>query len=405
MNAMTPSLRATCARQPAAANLVLRLLDGLAGGALAVHLPSGERVQAGAGPLRASVEVRDWRMFEAVLAAGDIGLGESYVAGEWECDDPAALMTLLAANRGALGRAVYGNALALLRYRLTHRLRANTRGGSRRNIAAHYDLGNDFYALWLDPTMSYSSALFEGEAARPLEEAQLAKYRRVLRALGARPEQRILEIGCGWGGFAEVAAREFGCRVDGVTLSERQLEYARARARAGGYAERVRYDLRDYRDLQGRYEHIVSIEMFEAVGERWWSRYFRTLRECLAPGGKALVQTITIADPLFARYRRGTDFIQRHVFPGGMLPAPAAFVRHAHDAGLAVETDLAFGRDYARTLAHWRQRFEAAAAQVRAQGFDQRFLRLWRFYLAYCEAGFAAGSTDVHQYVLKERAS
>jgi cyclopropane-fatty-acyl-phospholipid synthase len=266
---------------------------------------------------------------------------------------------------------------------------------------AHYDLGNDFYTLWLDPTMSYSSALFSGDAQRSLQAAQLAKYRRILRCLNARPGQRVLEIGCGWGGFAEVAAREAGLDVLGVTLSPAQLEYARQRIAKAGLNEQVRLELCDYRDLSGeKFDHIVSIEMFEAVGERWWPSYFKTLARMLAPEGRAMVQSITIQDELFPRYRRGTDFIQQHVFPGGMLPSPSAFSRQAAKAGLAVRDVFAFGPDYSRTLAEWSTRFEQQWPAIEAQGFDQRFLRLWRFYLGYCQAGFNSGCTDVMQFEL-----
>jgi cyclopropane-fatty-acyl-phospholipid synthase len=267
---------------------------------------------------------------------------------------------------------------------------------------AHYDLGNDFYSLWLDPTMSYSSALYEGDAARPLAEAQLAKYRRILQRLGASPGQRILEIGCGWGGFAEVAAREAGVEVVGVTLSPAQLEYAQARMRRAGLDGQVRLLLCDYRDLGvEQFDHIVSIEMFEAVGERWWPSYFNALRRLLKPGGRAVVQSITIRDELFARYRRGTDFIQQHVFPGGMLPSPSAFAGQASRAGLALTNSHAFGPDYARTLAAWAQTVEQRWTEVAALGFDERFHRIWRFYLAYCEAGFDSGCTDVMQFELR----
>jgi len=388
---------------PRSAALLLRLLEGLEGGRLNIALPSRDTRTLGSGAHAADMHVGDWAVFGEVLAKGDIGLAESYIDGRWETPDLAGLLTLLARHRDLLQRAVYGSAWQLLGYRLAHLLRANTRSGSRRNIAAHYDLGNDFYRLWLDPTMTYSSALFEGDATRSLACAQRAKYRRILDRLGVRPDEHVLEVGCGWGGLAEVAAQEYGARVTGITLSQRQLEYARERAARGGWSDRASFELRDYRDAGGRYQHIVSIEMFEAVGERYWPVYFRRLRELLAPGGRALVQTITIAEQHFARYRRGTDFIQRHIFPGGMLPSPAAFERRAASADFRVAERFAFGRDYGRTLALWRDRFEAAWPQIASHGFDERFRRLWRFYLAYCEAGFRAGSTDVYHYLLERR--
>jgi cyclopropane-fatty-acyl-phospholipid synthase len=285
-------------------------------------------------------------------------------------------------------------------YRLRHWLRPNTRAGSRKNIHAHYDLGNDFYRLWLDSTMTYSSALFEGDLTRSLADAQSAKYARILRELDAQPGQHILEVGCGWGGFAEHAARA-GCRVTGITISAAQLEYAQRRIAAAGLQDRVELKLQDYRDLDGHFDHVVSIEMFEAVGERYWSGYFGMLRDRLKPGGRAVVQTITIAEAKFERYRKGTDFIQQYIFPGGMLPSPQRFTGEASGCGLAVKHMHPFGQDYAETLRRWHQVFDCVETDVKAQGFDERFMRTWRFYLAYCEAGFRSRATDVVQAVLE----
>ena len=269
---------------------------------------------------------------------------------------------------------------------------------------AHYDLGNDFYKLWLDPSMSYSSALFADDTARSMESAQEAKYRRILHKLKAQPGQRVLDIGCGWGGFAEIAAREFGLHVVGITLSPAQLDYARQRMSRAGLEGLVSLELCDYRDLSGeKFDHIVSIEMFEAVGERWWPGYFKTLKRMLAPDGRAVVQSITIKDELFPRYRRGTDFIQQHVFPGGMLPSPSVFSSQAAKAGLSVREAFAFGPDYSRTLADWSSNFEQHWPTIEAQGFDTRFHRLWQFYLGYCQAGFNSGCTDVMQFELVHR--
>lgn len=382
---------------PSATRLALELLDGLQGGALAIELPDGQDVRVGHGGLVAHWRVRDHAVFEAALARGDIGLAEAWMDGLWDTDHLAAMLGLLAANRETLGRAVYGRALRLLAARMWHLLRANTRRGSRRNIEAHYDLGNDFYALWLDETMTYSAAVFESPD-ESLADAQRRKYRRILDRLGARPGQSILEIGCGWGGFAEVATTEYGCHVHGLTLSPSQLAYARERAAHGGFDDRARFELCDYRDVTGQFDHIVSIEMIEAVGERFWPVYFGRIHDLLKPGGRCVIQAITIADKLFGRYRRGTDFIQRYIFPGGMLPSPAAVARQAERAGLRACGDFAFGRDYAHTLAHWLKRFDARESEVRAQGFSERFLRMWRFYLGYCEAGFSAGDIDVHHY-------
>jgi cyclopropane-fatty-acyl-phospholipid synthase len=258
---------------------------------------------------------------------------------------------------------------------------------------AHYDLGNDFYRLWLDPGMSYSSALYRAVDAGDLESAQRAKYRRLLRRLHAEPGQSVLEIGCGWGGFAEIAVEE-GLKVTGLTLSPAQLEWARKRVPEADLR------LQDYRDTSERFDHIVSIEMFEAVGERWWPTYFRTIAQALKPGGRAVIQSITIRDDLFDGYRKGTDFIQQYVFPGGMLPSRSAFRAAAAKQGLTVHGEYAFGKDYARTLAEWRHAFENNWPQIAALGFDEQFRRLWRMYLSYCEAGFLAGNIDVVHFEL-----
>jgi cyclopropane-fatty-acyl-phospholipid synthase len=390
---------------PAAARFLFNRLSQLRCGSLELVCPGGARLAfpgLAPGP-HASLELGDWDVCGEMLRRGDIGCAETYIDGRWRSDDLTALLTLAAFNERAVERALHGSRWATFAYRLRHWLRANTRGGSRRNIHAHYDLGNDFYRLWLDRGMTYSAALFGGDAALDLERAQRAKYERILDRLGAGPGDRILEIGCGWGGFAEHAAASRGCRVTGVTVSQAQLDYARRRIDAAGLGDRVALELRDYRDLEGRYDHVVSIEMFEAVGERYWPRYFEAVRAALKPGARALVQTITIAESKFERYRSGTDFIQQYIFPGGMLPSASRFEREAARAGLDTEGCHRFGLDYAETLKRWHARFDAAAGAVRALGFDERFLRLWRFYLAYCEAGFRAGSTDVMQIELVRR--
>ena len=389
---------------PRAARAVLGLLQKIRHGMIDVRLPDGSQVRCGAGVPASTLAISDWAVFDQILERGDVGFAEAWIAGEWDSQDLTGLLTLLAVNRDALSQAVYGQWWNLLAARCRHLFNDNTRQGSRRNIMAHYDLGNDFYQHWLDPTMSYSSALYSGNAQRSLQQAQQAKYRRILRRLNAQPGQRVLEIGCGWGGFAEIAAREAGAHVTGVTLSPAQLEYAQRRMTRAGLGAQVSLELRDYRDLAGEtFDHIVSIEMFEAVGERWWTSYFRTIQRMLTPGGRALVQSITIDDALFARYRRGTDFIQQQVFPGGMLPSPTAFRRQAAKAGLVVRDEHAFGPDYARTLAEWSVRFEAEWPAIKQLGFDDRFHRLWRFYLAYCQAGFNSGCTDVMQFELVHR--
>lgn len=370
---------------------VLGLLESLRGGLLEVRLPDGTHHLFGQGESTVTLQVHDEAMFGAVLARGDIGFCEAYIDGQWDTPDLAALLTRLANNRDVLKKAVYGSWPELLAARLRHWANRNSRVGSRRNIMAHYDLGNEFYRLWLDETMSYSSALYSKGA--DLAAAQRAKYCRILGRLGAKPGETVLEIGCGWGGFAEMAVAD-GLRVTGLTLSPAQLDWARRRVATADFR------LQDYRDTAESYDHVVSIEMFEAVGERWWPTYFGTLARALKPGGRAVVQSIVIRDDLFSAYRRGTDFIQQHVFPGGMLPSRAAFRKAAAKQGLAVRDEFAFGRDYARTLAEWRQAFEARWPQVEALGFDASFRRLWHLYLAYCEAGFLAGSIDVVQFEL-----
>lgn len=371
---------------------ILRLLERIEGGTLQVRLPDGANLDFGAGLPAAVLQVHDETLFSRVLARGDIGFAEAYLDGQWDAPDLAGLLTLLANNRDTLRRAVYGDWRRLCAARLHHLFNRNSRTGSRRNIMAHYDLGNDFYRLWLDGSMSYSAALFAGRDIS-LEAAQAAKYRRVLERLQAQPGESVLEIGCGWGGFAEIATR-CGLDVNGITLSPAQLAWAAHRVPA------AEFRLQDYRDVRERYDHVVSIEMFEAVGARWWPAYFATVREALKPGGRALIQSITLRDDLHAAYRKGTDFIQQYVFPGGMLPSRAEFRRQAARQGLAVRDEFAFGTDYARTLALWRESFEARWRDIAALGFDERFRRLWRFYLAYCEAGFRAGSIDVVQFEL-----
>ena len=373
--------------------LVFELLEKIRGGLLEIRLPDGARFLFGEGEPGVTMQVNDETVFARVLAKGDIGLAEAYLDGEWDSPDVTALLALLARNRDALRDAVYGSWRQLLAARLRHWFNRNSRAGSKRNIMAHYDLGNDFYRLWLDPGMSYSSALFDGTSDQPLQAAQDAKYRRILSRLAAEPGQRVLEIGCGWGGFAEMATHD-GLAVTGLTLSPAQLAWARQRVPSADLR------LQDYRDTTERFDHVVSIEMFEAVGERWWPTYFRTVANALKPEGRAVIQSITIRDDLFATYRRGTDFIQQYIFPGGMLPSRAEFRAQAARQGLVVRDEYAFGVDYARTLALWRDAFDAHWPQVAALGFDEPFRRLWRLYLSYCEAGFLAGNIDVVQFEL-----
>jgi len=402
-HALSPNGRA--GRTPAAARLLFALLGRLTDGELWLTAPDAtvhRFGKPGSGGHRALVTLADWRVAREVLSGGDVAFAEAYIDGRWETPDLTALLTVLAANQPALERAFYGGAWRRTLLRLRHWLNANTRTQAKRNIVAHYDLGNDFYRLWLDPTMTYSAALFGAERTAPLATAQTAKYRRILAELALPPGAHILEIGCGWGGFAEVAARE-GYRVTGLSLSDAQTRYARARLARAGLADRVELRIQDYRDVRGTYDGVASIEMFEAVGERWWPAYFRAVREALRPGGRACIQTITIADDRFERYRTQSDFIQQYIFPGGMLASPSRFIVEAQAAALVPHAALTFGHDYAETLRRWLATFDARVDAVRALGFDERFIRCWRFYLAYCAAGFASGSTDVGQYTLVAR--
>ncbi|MFO1339804.1 MAG: cyclopropane-fatty-acyl-phospholipid synthase family protein [Burkholderiaceae bacterium] len=389
---------------PAAARTALRLLQRLQVGTLHLQCPDGQVLAFGDGQApHASLRLLGWGVCAATLKSGDVGFGEAYVDGGWTSPDLAALLRLFLANREALDQALYGRWWGALWHRLRHRMNRNSRAGSRRNIAAHYDLGNPFYRLWLDETMNYSSAWFAGDTGVPLAAAQQAKMRRALDACGLAPGARLLEIGCGWGAVAELAVAERGLAVTGVTLSKEQLAFAQDRLARRGLVADLR--LQDYRDIADpAFDGIVSIEMFEAVGREYWPQYFANVRRLLKPGARACIQSITIRDDLFERYVRGTDFIQQHVFPGGLLPSPSAFRAAAREAGLAIVDELDFGPDYAETLRQWRRAFLAREPEVRALGYDDAFVRLWEFYLAYCEAAFDAGSTSVMQFTLQRAA-
>jgi cyclopropane-fatty-acyl-phospholipid synthase len=382
----------------ASARMVLRLLTKLQHGCLQVELPDQRVIQCGHGQPQANLVVHDWRVCEAVLKRGDIGFAESYMDGHWTSHDLVSLMNVLILNRNALDHVVYGTWWGSLYYRIKHWFQGNTRQQARKNIQAHYDLGNDFYQLWLDPSMTYSSAL--GVAQAPsLEAAQHAKYQRVLDELQLPEGAQVLEVGCGWGGFAELATAA-GSKLLGLTLSTEQQQYAQQRLARLGRSEQAEFCLQDYRDTQGQFDGIASIEMFEAVGEEYWPTYFAAIARNLKPKARAVIQTITIADGLFERYRRSTDFIQQYIFPGGMLPSPSVFRRQAEQAGLTVVNELAFGLDYAATLRQWRHDFMAQLDAVRQQGFDARFVRMWEFYLAYCESAFRQENTNVYQFTL-----
>ncbi|MGD8497806.1 MAG: cyclopropane-fatty-acyl-phospholipid synthase family protein [Chromatiales bacterium] len=390
---------------PFVARPVLNTLERLHRGQLTVVLPQGQRhVFTGdqAGPVATMYLRRPLSLTARLLARGSIGLAEGYMAGDWRAPELTDVLHVLALNEPELGALPEGRRAARLIDRLHHIAHRNSLRGSRRNIAYHYDLGNDFYRLWLDESMTYSAALFS-RPDEPLSEAQDNKYRRIIERLGARAGDHILEIGCGWGGFASYAARQ-GLRVTGITLSREQLDFARARMRDEGLEDRVELRLQDYRQLDQRFDHVVSIEMFEAVGEEYWPQYFETVYDCLRPGGRASLQVITIDADRFESYRQGTDFIQKYIFPGGMLPSVEVFEQHAGAAGLAMRERDMYGADYAHTLKLWDQRVLAASRDIEAMGFDERFLRMWRYYLAYCETGFKMGRIDLMQAALERPA-
>lgn len=392
--------RDALAKVPALVRRGLELLRALHFGQVDVTLPDGRTFRARGrhdGP-HGEIVIHDYRVLRRVIAAADVGVAEGYMAGEWSSPDVTSFLEVFCVNHHIFQKGLAANRLIKAVLKVRHWWNENSKRRARKNISAHYDLGNAFYARWLDRTMTYSSALFEtGEEDLPA--AQEEKYRHLARQTGIETRHHVLEVGCGWGGFAEFAAREIGCKVTGLTISREQLEFARRRIFEAGLNERVELRFQDYRDETGTYDRIASIEMFEAVGEKYWPVYFRTLRERLKPGGAAGIQVITIRDDLFPQYRATPDFIQRYVFPGGMLPCPSALDRVSASEGLKRVAERVFGRDYARTLALWRESFHKAWPQLVPMGFDDRFRRLWEYYLHYCEAGFRAGNIDVRQIV------
>lgn len=384
-----------------------RLADKLMAGNLSIELPDGRRVRAtgtAAGP-NAAIKINRYRIARHILFDGALGLADSYVVGDWESDDLTAVIELGAKNLDTLSDHFTPLGAARALGRLNQRLRANTRRGSRRNIAAHYDLGNEFYAAWLDPSMTYSAACFTTDqdagrnvADEPVTAAQIRKFDQLAAMLDLQPGDHMLEIGCGWGAFAIHAATHYGCRVTALTVSPSQAAWARRQVAAAGLDNRIEIRLQDYRDVAGTFDKIASIEMFEAVGEAYWPTFFGVVNARLRPGGIAGMQVITIDEARFEAYRRNPDFIQLRVFPGGMLPSPTRFAQEVTDAGLEVSDCRTFGQDYAETLRRWRLSFEAAWPVIARQNFDESFRRLWRYYLCYCEAGFRAGNISVAQY-------
>jgi cyclopropane-fatty-acyl-phospholipid synthase len=380
---------------------LLRAVSEVGEGELVLRFANGaERtISAAKSGARAVLNVANARTLRRLVMNGTVGLAESYLDGDWSSPDLASVFEFGARNMDRMIGGLRGFAPLQIANLLRHRTRRNTKKGSRRNIAAHYDLGNSFYSEWLDPTMTYSSAFFETKDMS-LEDAQRAKWRRMAETLDLKPGMRVLEIGCGWGGFAMFAAREFGCHVTGITLSTEQYAYARQEASRAGLSHLVDIRLEDYRDTKGEFDRIVSIEMFEAVGEENWPRYFEVVRERLKPGGSAGLQIITIDDRDFELYRSSADFIQLYIFPGGMLPSPTALRQAVVRQGLGFETVRTFALSYAETLRRWREKFDTRWPSIAPLGFDERFRRMWDYYLASCEGGFRAGAIDVGQFRL-----
>jgi cyclopropane-fatty-acyl-phospholipid synthase len=375
-------------------------MPALQSGRLTVVLPNGriaERSGKHSGP-EAILELKRWRGLWRILTGGEDGFVNGYLDSDWATRDLVILLELGMCNETALTRQAESSLFSLMHNRIIHALRANTRRGSRRNIAAHYDLGNDFFWPWLDAGMNYSSALYRGD--EPLEQAQEQKLDRIAQLLALGGGEKILEIGCGWGALAESLIRRHGAQVTGITLSTEQLGYAKSRLADEVANGRADLRLQDYRDVTGRFDRIVSVEMMEAVGERYWPAYFAKLRNCLVSGGIAVIQAITIDQNRFAEYRKRPDFIQRHIFPGGMLPTRLIIEREAARAGLRVSHRESFGDSYARTLREWRLRFLEAWPELEKLGFNARFGKMWEYYLAYCEVGFRTGAVDVGFYNL-----
>jgi cyclopropane-fatty-acyl-phospholipid synthase len=389
---------------PLAARIVLSRLERIRRGHVIVRLPAGSShtISGSDGGAAEVVEldVHHWRFFSRLLRRADIGAGESFVDGDWSSTNLVGLSRLFLDNESEIAPPNVLGAIGRLRDRMTHLLRSNTRAQARRNIHAHYDLSNEFYALFLDPSMTYSSALFD-QPDLDLEAAQYRKYQRLADWAGLQPGQDVLEIGCGWGGFAEYAAREIGCRVTGITLSEEQASFAGRRIVDAGLEDRVRIEVEDYRDVDAKFDAVISIEMLEAVGHRFLDAYFATCDRVLRPGGRMALQTITIPDQVYDRYRRGTDWIRAYIFPGGHLPSLGAIQGSlARRTGLVIDRLDNMADDYATTLKLWRARFWSQEERVRALGFDDRFMRMWDFYMATCEAAFRDRQIGVLQLSL-----
>ena len=368
-------------------------------GQLDFHLEDGRVFRVNAsnpGPV-AEIHVHNNDVFARLIREGDLGFSDAYLEGWWSTPDLQAFMDVVHADNDEMYESFPGMFLVRAYERMRHLLNSNSKRQARKNISYHYDLGNDFYALWLDDTMTYSSAIFES-GQESLENAQTLKYKSMVDQMGAKPGDHVLEIGCGGGGFAEYAAKERGLKVTGLTISQEQYDFAVERMARQGLSDLVEIKLQDYRDEKGTYDGIASIEMFEAVGEKYWPTYFDTVRDRLRPGKSATLQIITIEDHRFEAYRKGVDFIQKYIFPGGMLPSPTILRGEVEKAGLRVKQSIEFGESYSQTLRRWHDTFNAKWDEVVSlRGFDDRFRRMWNFYLTSCAAGFHAGNIDVTQ--------
>ncbi|MEQ8287638.1 cyclopropane-fatty-acyl-phospholipid synthase family protein [Thalassospira sp.] len=384
-------------------SMLRRVLSHLHYGRLTIVLPDGDNLYVTGEQetdLQAAIHIHDWQAIRKLATGGDVAFAEAYMNGSWSSPDITRIMRIAMLNEAIVKARLAGGFLARTIARIGHLRNANTLEGSKRNISYHYDLGNEFYSAWLDPSMTYSSGYYR-RTNMSLESAQAAKYQRICDLAELQPGEKVLEVGCGWGGFAELAAGTYRCNVTGLTLSQEQHALARRRLLMQGLNDRTDIVLRDYRDQEGQFDKIVSIEMFEAVGEEHWPTYFDMIRKCLKPGGKAVLQIITIDDDRFETYRKGADFIQRYIFPGGMLPSPTALAGAVANAGLYLQHSEFFGKSYARTLAEWQRRFQHGWDDIAKQGFDLRFKRMWEYYLAYCEIGFDHGSIDVGLFVIE----
>ncbi len=402
IHASAESLR-RLAGVPAGFRLAGMMLLRAKRGTIRFDLPDGRSVlfdHSEPGP-NAVVQVHNFDFAKRAIAGGDVGFAESYMDQEWSTPDLTSVLEFFSENFEAAGQLAVGGFMVRMTNMVRHIFNRNSKAGSKRNIEAHYDLGNEFYELWLDETMTYSSALYT-QPNLTLAQAQNAKYERIVDELNLTEGSSVLEIGCGWGGFAEYAAKERGANVTCLTISPSQREWALKRIQREGLGEKVKIRLEDYRDHEGKYDGIASIEMFEAVGESYWPSYFSKVSESLNAGAKAALQIITIQDSLFPRYRKRADFIQRYIFPGGMLPSELALREQVMDAGLQINQTHYFGPDYAKTLRLWAKAFEEKWGQIAPLGFDERFRRMWRFYLSYCEAGFDNGRINVGHFTLSK---